>query len=129
MQKKAIAAAAILGALVVAQPMDKAEAKTDFYFGIGLGGPVVHHVHTPPRYYHRGHYYHPGHHDHAARYYAPKKRVFRKLRKRGFHHFRNVKWRNGTWRMTAVSPRGHLVRLKVDRRGHILRRKIVRYYY
>jgi|GEM_PF-5080875 len=128
MQKKVIAAAAIIGALAVVQPLDKAEAKTDVYFGIGFGGPIVHHVHTPPRYRYN-HGYNRKYYNYKPAHVSPRKKAFRKLRHRGFHHFRDVRWRNGVWRMTAVSPRGHLVRLKVDRRGHILKRKIVRYYY
>jgi len=128
MQKKVIAAAAIIGALAVIQPLDKAEAKTDVFFGLGFGGPIVHHVHNPSRYYYNNGY-NRNYYQYKPAYGAPRKKAFRKLRRKGFHHFRDVKLRNGTWRMTAVSPRGHLVRLKVDNRGHILRRKIVRYYY
>ncbi|MEM6664991.1 MAG: hypothetical protein AAF638_01165 [Pseudomonadota bacterium] len=101
--------AGVVVALLTALFASDADAKERGRGKISAEPPVIEFVDPETHFVggRRGGYY--GHHD-----FIPRRVVRRKLRHMGLRQVSDIRFRHGTYRVRAVTPRGHMVRMVFD---------------
>lgn len=143
MKKTIIALTALIAATVGFQSQAQAGQKVNIGFEVQLGnGFSVHKIHQSNKYSHKhnkrhkrkGRRYGNKKHFHGHNYYhrcriAGKRSIRRSLRRHGFYDIHQVRRYGRMYSAKAVSPRGHLVKVKINGcNRHIIKRRIIRSY-
>ena len=125
--KAFLAIAAVAAALFMAGP-STAKAGTDVGVYFSFGSPGYYGAHYAPRRHYRPdrHYRHHRHYRHRNHWrgdYLPKRRVVRKMHRRGYRACRNVRLRGDSYRMSCRRT-GKVFRIRADAyNGQIIGRR------